>query len=59
MTEQDYLHQQLSSLRESYNQAAKPIIDRLVYLKNLERPSIVVPMALAIELAKIKEVLHD
>ena len=44
MTEEQYLYAQLAELRRSYEKAAKPIIDRLVYLKSLEPlPPFVVP----------------
>lgn len=38
MTEEQYLYAQLAELRRSYEKAAKPIVDRLVYLKSIEPP---------------------
>jgi hypothetical protein len=46
MTEEDYLHEQLRILQRSYEKAAKPIVDRLVYINSLRRnPSILVSMS--------------
>ena len=36
MTEQEYLMQMIDLLRLEYEKAAKPYIDRLVYLKSFE-----------------------
>jgi hypothetical protein len=40
MTEQEYLVQQINLIRLEYEKMAKPYIDRLVYLKRIEQPSI-------------------
>ena len=40
MTEQEYLIQQINLIRLEYEKMAKLYIDRLVYLKSIEQPSI-------------------
>lgn len=43
MTEEDYLHEQLRLLQTSYENAARPIVDRLVRIKSLRcHPSILI-----------------
>lgn len=38
MTEAEYLMQQIDRLRLEYEKAAKPYVDRLIYLKSIELP---------------------
>ena len=38
--EERYCYQMLAELRKSYEQAAKPYIDRLVAIKSVQQPSI-------------------
>lgn len=59
MTEQDYLHQQLHMLRETHDKAAKPIIDRLIYLKGIELGAIVVPIGVAQDLGLMPKTITD
>ena len=45
MTEKDYLHEQLRLLQMSYERAARPIIDKLIHIENLNPRPIVVSMS--------------
>ena len=45
MTEEEYLHEQLALLRQSYEQAAKPILDRLVRIEQCKPPKPIYIMA--------------
>jgi hypothetical protein len=58
MTEQDYLHQQLDMMRDAYHAAAKPLIDRLIYLRSIERRSITIPLSVAQDLG-LKPKVYD
>lgn len=38
MSEEQYLIEQIHLLQQSYEKAAKPFVDRLIYLRNIEFP---------------------
>jgi hypothetical protein len=40
MTEQEYLLQEIHRIRLEYEKLAKPYIERLIYLRRIEQPSI-------------------
>lgn len=38
MTEEHYLIEQIKLLQQAYEKAAKPFVDRLIYLRSIELP---------------------
>jgi len=38
MSEEQYLIEQIEWLQRSYEKAAKPLVDRLIYLRTIELP---------------------
>jgi hypothetical protein len=40
MSEQEYLVQEINLIRLEYEKVVKPYIDRLVYLKRIQQPSL-------------------
>ena len=43
MSEEQYLIEQIELLQRSYEKAAKPFIDRLIYLRSIELKPIFIP----------------
>ena len=53
MTEEQYLVEQIRLLQQQYEKAAKPFVDRIIYLRSIELPR---PIVFPIEAAHgIKE----
>jgi len=42
MTEEKYLLEQISLIRESYEKAAKPYVDRLIQIRSMSLPSFLI-----------------
>jgi hypothetical protein len=57
MSEEQYLIEQIELLQRSYEKAAKPFVDRLIYLRKIELPK---PIFIPEEAAhSIKETYGD
>lgn len=59
MTEERYLHEGLAMLQQSYAKAAKPYMDRLVWLESIKPPQPFTMMVTAEQAAAIGLTVHN